>query len=309
MTGAVVPDRRQRRPAGDDRAGARRRRRGHGRAGGRRPHARRGRPADGDPAAVALRLLRRQERLYDALFERGWRERSPRCGPSWAASDLAVPGRMRDRHATFVRWAVEHPAYAPLMFWRPVPASPRPSGPTPAVELERMAREFLVAMRSAGLLRRTSTSTWLPHPDRGLQRAEQSAVSNAPGEPFETGTFTLPPARRGGHVAGPLRRLPEPHVGLNPEGTAMTASTTAVRPPRPSWTGIPRAAGRDRVRPLHGLLLGTSIRPTGPARPTVRTGTCARWSGTCRHGPDGRLGPVARRAEPGGVPAGGASTP
>jgi AcrR family transcriptional regulator len=60
--------------------------------------------------------------LYDALFERGWREllavlsavRSEQ-GDGDPAEELQVFA------AAFVRWAVEHPAYAPLMFWRPVP--------------------------------------------------------------------------------------------------------------------------------------------------------------------------------------------
>ena len=37
-----------------------------------------------------------------------------------------------------MRWAVEHPAYAPLMFWRPVPGfDPSERAYAPAVELER----------------------------------------------------------------------------------------------------------------------------------------------------------------------------
>ncbi len=60
--------------------------------------------------------------LYDALFERGWRlllETVTEAESRMTGTDL-----VRDFHegmAVFVRWAVEHPAYAPLMFWRPVP--------------------------------------------------------------------------------------------------------------------------------------------------------------------------------------------
>jgi AcrR family transcriptional regulator len=131
--------------------------------------------------------------LYDALFERGWRELLATMRAVAAASDgTDLVADLLASEAAFVRWAVEHPAYAPLMFWRPVPGFvPSERAYASAVELERMSREFLVALRSAGLLRADA--------DLDLVYRTQTAVisgvisqqlANAPGEPFETGTFT-----------------------------------------------------------------------------------------------------------------------
>ncbi len=154
--------------------------------------------------------------LYDALFERGWRElldtmRAVQAGLE--GEDLVAD--LLTSEAAFVRWAVEHPAYAPLMFWRPVPGFvPSAQAYAHAVELERMSREFLGDLRSAGLL----------SPDADLDRVyrTQTAVisgvitqqlANAPGEPFETGTFTstLPDvvAMWLAHHGGPS--IPPPH--------------------------------------------------------------------------------------------------
>jgi AcrR family transcriptional regulator len=131
--------------------------------------------------------------LYDALFERGWRELLATMQAALAAgngTDLVAD--LFASESAFVRWAVEHPAYAPLMFWRPVPGfAPSERAYAHAVELERMNREFLVALRSAGHLRADA--------DLDLAYRTQTAVvsgvisqqlANAPGEPFETGRFT-----------------------------------------------------------------------------------------------------------------------
>jgi len=54
--------------------------------------------------------------LYDALFERGWRELSATMHDTYATTGDLVAS-LFDGSAAFVRWAVEHPAYAP----RPTP--------------------------------------------------------------------------------------------------------------------------------------------------------------------------------------------
>jgi len=131
--------------------------------------------------------------LYDALFERGWRAlletvravAETRDGTDLVADLVAL-------ESVFVRWAVEHPAYAPLMFWRPVPGF-APSDPAyaPAVEMAALNRTFLARLQAVGLL--------APDADLDLVYRTQTAVisgvitqqlANAPGEPFETGTFT-----------------------------------------------------------------------------------------------------------------------
>jgi AcrR family transcriptional regulator len=151
--------------------------------------------------------------LYDALFERGWRElltvmraAAAACEGADLVADLLV------HETAFVRWAVEHPAYAPLMFWRPVPGfTPSPTAYAPAVELERLSRAFLVELRDAGLL--------APDADLDLVYRTQTAVisgvisqqlANAPGQPFESGAYTstLPDvvAMWLAHHGGPLIR-------------------------------------------------------------------------------------------------------
>jgi AcrR family transcriptional regulator len=131
--------------------------------------------------------------LYDALFERGWREllatmravRAEGPGPGPAADLLA-------NEAAFVRWAVEHPAYAPLMFWRPVPGFvPTERAYAPAVELAALSRAFLGELRDRGLF---APDIDLDLAFRTLTVVVSGVVSqqlaNAPGEPFETGAFT-----------------------------------------------------------------------------------------------------------------------
>jgi AcrR family transcriptional regulator len=134
-----------------------------------------------------------KQALYDALFERGWRAlldvlraaEESRDGEDLVADLLAL-------ETVFVRWAVEHPAYAPLMFWRPVPGfAPSARAYAPAREVEARSRAFLARMQGAGLLAADA--------DLDLVYRTQTAVisgvitqqlANAPGEPFETGTFT-----------------------------------------------------------------------------------------------------------------------
>jgi AcrR family transcriptional regulator len=131
--------------------------------------------------------------LYDALFERGWRALLGAVRAAMAefgGRDL-VAG-LHAYSAVFVRWSVEHPAYAPLMFWRPVPGfEPSQAAYAPAVELADLAREFLGRLRTAGVLAA----------DADLDRAFRTwtaviggvisqQLSNAPQEPFASGTFT-----------------------------------------------------------------------------------------------------------------------
>jgi AcrR family transcriptional regulator len=131
--------------------------------------------------------------LYDALFERGWRDLLVTMRAVEAASDGSdLVADLLASESAFVRWAVEHPAYAPLMFWRPVPGFvPSERAYSPATELERMARQFLVVLRSAGLLRRDADLDLVYRTQTALIAGVISQqLANAPGEPFETGTFT-----------------------------------------------------------------------------------------------------------------------
>src|SRR3978361_1560902 len=90
--------------------------------------------------------------LYDALFERGWGALlSDRRGAPEGGREAAPPGQLRTASEFFVRWAVEHPAYAPLMFWRPVPGfAPSEAAYAPSMSLSRQGTDFLTDMRAVG---------------------------------------------------------------------------------------------------------------------------------------------------------------
>src|SRR3954466_7495531 len=93
--------------------------------------------------------------LYDALFERGWRELLTVLRAAYDRLQSQSPAdSFRTVSGVFVRWAVEHPAYAPLMFWRPVPGfTPSERAYGSAIKIQRMAREFLADMQRLGALR------------------------------------------------------------------------------------------------------------------------------------------------------------
>src|SRR4051795_11895402 len=57
--------------------------------------------------------------LYDALFARGWREllATLRAYEGAHAQDDDFEGVILAYGKEFVRWSVEHPAYAQLLFW------------------------------------------------------------------------------------------------------------------------------------------------------------------------------------------------
>ncbi|MGY1717485.1 TetR/AcrR family transcriptional regulator [Blastococcus sp. SYSU DS0552] len=131
--------------------------------------------------------------LYDALFERGWRALADVLRQAGATRADADPlAALRTGTTALVRWAVEHPAHSALMFWRPVPGfTPSPRAYEPAVALDAESRALLARLRDAGHLA----------PDVDLDRAYRAwtalvggvisqQLSNAPGEPFETGAFT-----------------------------------------------------------------------------------------------------------------------
>jgi len=131
--------------------------------------------------------------LYDALFERGWRallEAMVEAEGALEGIDVAADVLAYD--VAFVRWAVEHPGYAPLMFWRPVPGfQPSAWAYRPAVELAERGRGLLAGLRRPGGLRADvdldlafSTSATL------TSGVISQQLANGPGEPFESGTVT-----------------------------------------------------------------------------------------------------------------------
>jgi AcrR family transcriptional regulator len=154
--------------------------------------------------------------LYDALFERGWRELQTVLRATRDRIRSLPPAEsFRIFSDTFVRWAVEHPAYAPLMFWRPVPGfTPSQQAYGPAIEIQGMARGFLADMQRLGGLRADvdldlAYRTWTTATSGVLTQQ----LANAPDEPFDTGTFTstLPDvvAMWLAHYGGHRNRMPD----------------------------------------------------------------------------------------------------
>lgn len=129
--------------------------------------------------------------LYDAVFARGAKLfREAVEADQFDGEDLVDV--LTAAAVVSVRWAVEHPTYAHLLFWRPVPGfEPSPQAYAPAVAV------------AAGAVRRFAELQ-----ERGLIRADVSAedvfrdwsilvsgivsqqLSNAPEAPFARGAFT-----------------------------------------------------------------------------------------------------------------------
>jgi AcrR family transcriptional regulator len=131
--------------------------------------------------------------LYDALFERGWRLfLADLRTTDERLRDDAPAGRLRTASEFFVRWAVEHPAYAPLMFWRPVPGFvPSEAAYAPSREAMAMAAELITGLRDGGVIRADvdldlAVRTWTALTSGVVSQQ----LANAPGEPYETGTFS-----------------------------------------------------------------------------------------------------------------------
>jgi AcrR family transcriptional regulator len=140
--------------------------------------------------------------VYDAVFARGWRSVFEATGPQHLDAESAV--RTPEQLApyllsvsqTFVRWTIEHPAYAQLMMWRPVPGyEPSPEAFVAAVETLEGARAMFGRLRDRGLLRNDvpldeMVQTWTVMTTGVMTRQ----LANAPHETFEEGrvTATLP---------------------------------------------------------------------------------------------------------------------
>lgn len=132
--------------------------------------------------------------VYDAVFERGWRKllQIMEALPDVPDDDEGLPGYVLKFAGAFVRWSVEHPAYSQLLFWRPVPGyQPSPAAYAPAVELFSRGHGAFSQLRDRGLLRADvdldEVMTLWTAITSGVVSQQ---MSNAPDEPFETGTFT-----------------------------------------------------------------------------------------------------------------------
>ena len=132
--------------------------------------------------------------LYDALFERGAKMIADSLQAFSEQLDKALPFEesLLAAATAVIKWAVEHPEYTQLLFWRPVPGfAPSERAYAPAIQLVELNREHFADLQRRGLLR---DDIPLDEIQRDWTVITAGIVSqqlaNAPGEPFETGTFT-----------------------------------------------------------------------------------------------------------------------
>jgi AcrR family transcriptional regulator len=129
--------------------------------------------------------------VYDALFARG-------VARSYAAVQAAVeplpPGVARIRVGTraWVRWAVENPALAQLLVWRPVPGF-TPTEATFAASVRQMqwvSAEFAAAVRLGQLRPEAASVEALRLYTVVLSGVISQQMANEPGASYDTGVFS-----------------------------------------------------------------------------------------------------------------------
>jgi AcrR family transcriptional regulator len=135
--------------------------------------------------------------LYDAVFERGWRELGEAMTPLMTLPQPAsprddLPAIALQAAAGFARWGVEHPAYAQLMFWRPVPGyEPSEVAYAPAVEVFELGQRAFTGLRERGLFRPdVDTDEAFRQWTVLIAGVVSQQLSNAPHESFDGGTFS-----------------------------------------------------------------------------------------------------------------------
>lgn len=129
--------------------------------------------------------------LYDALFARGLRESS---AAAHQALDERPPGveRVRAGCRAMVRWAVENPALAQLLFWRPVPGF----APSPEVfqasrsDMEVLRGELRTAVRLGELSPAADSDDAVRILTVAMSGLLSQQMANQPTAPFEHGDFT-----------------------------------------------------------------------------------------------------------------------
>jgi AcrR family transcriptional regulator len=129
--------------------------------------------------------------IYDALFERGQRDNLEAMRSAMAGAAPGLPALAAGLEASG-RWALEHPAAAQLLFWRPVPSfEPTPEAMAPSIEMVRMQRDALADAVVANQLGAGADS------DEALfvtsvfvSGVIGQAMANEPGVPWGKGLFS-----------------------------------------------------------------------------------------------------------------------
>jgi AcrR family transcriptional regulator len=129
--------------------------------------------------------------VYDALFARGLTAQN-------AAIDVAIEdaepgvGRLMALAQAVVRWSVEHPGMASLMYWRPIPGF-EPTPETFAASTRRHDRvraEFAIAVKRRQLSRRAAGDEAVRLFTIVISGLFTQQFANQPGVSYEVGMFT-----------------------------------------------------------------------------------------------------------------------
>lgn len=129
--------------------------------------------------------------IYDALFERGQRAHLDAIRAAMAQADPGLDALTAGLEASG-RWALDHPALAQLLFWRPVPSfEPSPKAMAPSVEMVRLERHALAdaaAMGQLGPAADSDEALWLT--SVLVSGVVGQAMANEPGTPWGEGRFS-----------------------------------------------------------------------------------------------------------------------
>jgi AcrR family transcriptional regulator len=136
-----------------------------------------------------------KQAIYDALFQRGWEL----LLADITAYDEAAPAKRRQLSTEltgfgerFAKWAVEHAAFAQLLFWRPVPGfQPSEDAYEPAVRFFALAVDRFEGLRRQGLVAgNVDTERMLRQWTILISGVITQQLANGPDESFDRGRFT-----------------------------------------------------------------------------------------------------------------------
>jgi AcrR family transcriptional regulator len=135
--------------------------------------------------------------IYDAVFAQGWNTLLESMAPLGERLDemrdsADAPALLLIVAQHFTRWAVEHRAYAQLMFWRPVPGyEPSAAAFAPAMEMARRTTQLFAELQRRGVVRADADSIEMSTAWTALISGVISQhLSNEPNQTFDRGRFT-----------------------------------------------------------------------------------------------------------------------
>src|SRR5215468_8256295 len=129
--------------------------------------------------------------VYDALFARGLAGSGKAVQAAVEAGPRGVV-TIRAAGRALVRWAIENPALAQLLYWRPVPGfAPAPTTFAASVrQMDQLRAAFAAAVR-AGALHPSAASAETPRLFTVvLSGLISQQMANEPGADYDTGMFT-----------------------------------------------------------------------------------------------------------------------